>query len=382
MISIYQPYLAPYKTSAIKAIESEWISNHGEYVEKATQKLKEVLNVDYVILMSNGTVATHCLFKALKFQNPHIEKIYVPNNVYVAAWNCALMEYPADFLEVLPIDENSWNMVENEDVIMSLNKNCALLVVHNLGNIVNVPRIKQLRPDITIVEDNCEGVFGDYENVKSGCSDSSLCSSISFYGNKTITTGEGGAFITTNKDVYNYIKSVYSQGMSKERYIHDTHAYNYRMTNIQAAFLYDQLCDIDNILNRKKKVFDTYNLLLKELIENGDIVLQKVNENTKRANWMYAVRILNNTLTPQQTFEWFKNKGVETRPFFYPFTEHQHLKSLKSFRNEFFVSKTLDSGDFDVSKVLNREIIMIPSSPMITEKEQQYIVQCIKDFKT
>jgi perosamine synthetase len=241
MIPIYQPYIENYKCSAIKAIESGWISNHGEYVEKATQKLKEILKVPYVILMSNGTVATHCLFKSLKFKHPEISKIYVPNNVYVAAWNSALMEYPIEYLEVLPIDEHTWNMKEDEELILSLEKNSALLVVHNLGNIINVPKIKRLRPDIIIVEDNCEGVFGYYEGVKSGCSNSSLCSSISFYGNKTITTGEGGAFITTDKIVYNYIKKIYSQGMSNERYIHDVHAYNYRMTNIQSAFLYDQL---------------------------------------------------------------------------------------------------------------------------------------------
>jgi perosamine synthetase len=70
---------------------------------------------------------------------------------------------------------------------------------------------------------------------------------LSFYGNKIITTGEGGAFLTNEQNVYEYIKKVYSQGMSNIRYLHNVHAYNYRMTNIQAAFLYDQLNDIDSI---------------------------------------------------------------------------------------------------------------------------------------
>jgi perosamine synthetase len=279
------------------------------------------------------------------------------------------MEYDKSSLEILPINKDTWNMSEDEELIMKLDKNSALLVVHNLGNIININRIKKIRPDIVIVEDNCEGVFGEYEGIKSGCSSNSLCSSVSFYGNKTITTGEGGAFITNEKDVYNFIKRIYSQGMSEERYIHNIMAYNYRMTNVQAAFLYDQLNDIYNILKRKQKLFDNYNSLFQDLIDNKKVELQKVNQNTKRANWMYAVKIVNNSLNPKETFEYFKNKNIETRPFFYPYHKHEHLKNIKTYINEDFESVNL-----------NRQIVMIPSSPMIKYEDQVYIVNCIKEF--
>ena len=118
-----------------------------------------------------------------------------------------------------------------------------------------------------------------------------LCSSVSFYGNKIITTGEGGAFFTNDDEIYNYINKVYTQGMSNIRYIHDVHAYNYRMTNIEAAFLYDQLNDLDNILNKKQNIFDIYDNLFSELINNNKISIQKIDENNKRANWIYAIRI-------------------------------------------------------------------------------------------
>ena len=363
MIPIYEPFLEPYKNSARDAIESGWISNHGQYVEKATQKLKEVLGVKYAILMSNGTVASHCLFKSLKFKHPNITKIYVPNNVYVAAWNAVLMEYPKEMLEVLPIDTNTWNMVEDEEFLMSLEPNSALLVVHNLGNIVNVPWINRVRPDLVIVEDNCEGIFGKYEGESSGCSEYSLCSAVSFYGNKTITTGEGGAFLTNDYEIYTYIKKVYSQGMSDKRYIHDTHAYNYRMTNVQAGFLYDQLCDIDTILERKKKVFDTYNVLLKDKVE-----LQIVMPQTQRANWMYAIRVKGNKLSPEETFLFCKKEGVETRPFFYSYEHHHHLSDLPTNKNI----------NLEEANKLNKEVIMIPSSPMITYEQQLKVVECIE----
>ena len=72
-----------------------------------------------------------------------------------------------------------------------------------------------------------------------------------FFQNKTLTTGEGGAFFTNDIDIYEYIKSIYSHGMTKQRYIHNNLAYNYRMTNIQAGFLYDQLEDLTYTITKK-----------------------------------------------------------------------------------------------------------------------------------
>ena len=96
MIPIYKPFIKNYTTSAIKCINEEWISNHGIYVKLASDNLKNLLNIKYCILMNNGTAATHCLFLALKYKYPNISKIYVPNNVFIAVWNCGLMEYSKD----------------------------------------------------------------------------------------------------------------------------------------------------------------------------------------------------------------------------------------------------------------------------------------------
>ena len=68
MISIYEPEISNYSNSPIQAIKSGWISNHGEFVENSTNKLKEILNAKHVILMANGTCATHCLFLSIKYK--------------------------------------------------------------------------------------------------------------------------------------------------------------------------------------------------------------------------------------------------------------------------------------------------------------------------
>lgn len=130
------------------------------------------------------------------------------------------MEYQKENIEVMKTNLSTLNIDTSEEYIKSLEKNSAVLIVHNLGNIVNVPRLKRLRPDIIFMEDNCEGNFGKYEDTYSGTSVGSLCSAVSFYANKTLTNGEGGAFFTNDDKVYEYIKSIYSHGMTNVRYIH------------------------------------------------------------------------------------------------------------------------------------------------------------------
>lgn len=366
MINIYNPEIKKYIKSAINAIEEGWISNHGKYIELANNKLKQIIKSKYSILMSNGTCSTHCLFLSLKFKYPNINKIYVPNNCYIAAWNAALMVYNINQLEVMKMNIDTWNISTDEIYIKSLKENSAVLIVHNLGNIINVPRLKRIRPDLIFIEDNCEGMFGKYEDIFSGMSESSLCSSCSFYGNKIITTGEGGAFFTQDEEVYNYIKSVYSQGMSETKYLHNLHAYNYRMTNIQAGFLYEQLNDIDNILQNKNKIFKNYDLFLQNLVELNKVQLIKNEENTINAPWIYALRIINNNKTIEETTLFFKNNNIDIRPFFYPINSHKHLKYIKN--------------DDKVSYLLNKDIIMIPSSPFITEEEQKQVIDSIYNF--
>lgn len=363
MIPIYIPYLEKYTTMAMKAIESNWISNYGINIKNAEEKLKEILGVNHCILMNNGTSATHCLFIALKYKYPSIRKIYVPNNVFVAPWNCAIMEYDKSKLEVMKIDDTTLNIDTSEEYINSLERESCVLIVHNLGNVVNVPRLKKMRPDLIFIEDNCEGIFGKYDGKYTGSSESSLCSAVSFYANKTLTTGEGGAFFTNDSDVYEYIKSCYSHGMTNERYIHDRIAYNYRMTNVQAGFLYEQLNDLDHILQLKKDIFDTYDKFFEKQIDNGLIKKIKNETNTIQATWMYCIIIKNMIFSDFENF--MDEKLVQVRPLFYDIRKHKHLLDIKV---EYPECLELKHG------------VMLPSYPALEREKQEYITNCVKEY--
>jgi len=266
--------------------------------------------------------------------------------------------------EVMKINKNTLNIETDEQYIMSLDNNAAVMIVHNLGNIINVPRLKRLRPDLVFIEDNCEGLFGKYEGNYTGSV--SLCSSISFYGNKTITTGEGGAFLTNDLEIYNFIKNIYSHGMSDVRYVHNNLGYNFRMTNIEAGFLYDQLNDYEHILDLKKHIFKNYDDLLNINIKNNKIIKLVAEKLTENSYWMYTILIPSIKFNELEKYMEYKN--IQIRPIFYDIHTHEHLKDIKKYENDEFTKNITNYG------------IMLPSYPELTYEQQKYVVSCLNEF--
>lgn len=354
MIPIYQPFFTKKNLEyAHKALDSGWVSSQGEYLDLAKNKLKDLLKCKKIILTNNGTTATHLLAVALKYKHPHINKIIVPNNVYVAAWNSFLFDKN---YQIIPIDSDleTWNF-DTTKLKNLVDENTAILVVHNIGNVINVPKLKKEFPNTIFLEDNCEGFLGKYEDKYTGTE--SFASSISFFGNKTITSGEGGAFITNDNDVFEYINKVKSQGQSNEKFIHDTLGYNYRMTNIQAALLYGQLECLDEIKEKKQKIFNYYKSIF---FDEKEILTQKIDEKTQHSEWMFGLRFKNFTLTQKKDLEHYLFQvGIDTRPMFYEIKKHKHLSYIPN---------------SDVNSVkLNEQCLILPSYPQLTNSQIDFI---------
>lgn len=345
---VYTPDIYNYTSSLQKAIQDGWFSSQGEFIDKARVEASSILGSPYVILVNNGTSATHLLYKALKFRYPNIARVYVPDYVFVAVWNCALYEYPASVLRVLETDRQTLNMRVDDEYIQSLEPGSAVVVVHNIGNVVNVPRLKRLRPDLVFVEDSCEAFLEEYEGQKTGTA--SLCSAVSFFANKIITTGEGGLWYTNDKELYDFVYKSCHHGATCERYVYDVLGYNYRMTNLQAAMLYDQLKDVSSILKTKRDVYDRYKELLGDSVITAGI-------------WMMTIRI------PGMKYSEFAGHmlkhGIDTRPMFYQIQMHSHLSAIES------APQSIDHS----------EIAMLPSSPGLTRYDQVYIATAIRQFQ-
>lgn len=372
MIPVYKPYLPPGALDkAHEALDSTWLSSQGKYIQIVQEKLQELLNVKYVLPLNNGTSACHLMAKcASKFRHKKFNEnmkiqVIVPNNVYVAAWNAFLFD--SHFI-LIPIeaDLNTWNYdLDRLDEAITRLPNAMVLVVHNIGNIINVPELQRKYPDTTFIEDNCEGFLGTYEGLRSGTA--SYCSAISFFGNKNITSGEGGAFVTNDEDAYLFAKCVQGQGQSSKRFVHSELGYNYRMTNIQAAILCGQLDLLPQILSLKSGIFDIYR---RAFDSREDIKIQAIDPNTTHSNWMFGVRIPGNP-GYDQAEAFFKTHGIEVRPMFYPLNAHRHLK---------FNGMNVYGCNYTTAEQLNRECFILPSYPELNIGEQTHIIYNVNEY--
>ncbi len=373
-VPIYKPYLTDGDADAVaKAVKSGWISWRGPAVDVAEARVAKLTGTRHAILTCNGTAATHCLWMAVRLKRPDLKRIYVPDSVYVAAWNGIMHEYgeerALDLVRVLPTDAVTWNMCSDEETLMSLEKYAALLVVHNVGCVVNVPRIARLRPDIMIVEDACEALFGTYEEqpVGSCC----VAASVSFFSNKTVTCGEGGAVVCNDDQLARELRLRICQGQSDVPYVHTVLGYNYRITNIQAALLNSQLDGANAVIGLKRRVFQNYRLAIRGADESirKRIITQRSVENCEDSGWFFAVRIAGSP-GYEAAKAFFSERGVETRPMFYTIRTHAHWKD----------AKYCDGADDAVGKNLSKECIMLPSFPSMTTAECDRVSAALISF--
>jgi len=362
MIPVYQPYFPEGSLEyAHDALDSTWVSSKGPYLDKVRKELSKIWGTDYIVLTNNGTAANHLMRIALEAKYPTRKSVIAPNNVYVAAWNPFL--FGRDFsIEYCDANIDTWNMDFNNATMLD-HWATIILVVHNLGNIVDVPKIRQQYPNAVIIEDNCEGFGGRYRDLPAGTA--ADCFTMSFFGNKNVTSGEGGAFVTYDKDMYEAACQYWGQGVSVgsgRKFVHDGIGHNYRMTNIEAAILLGQLEIWQEIMLRKAIIWKRYDNAFSDM---DRLVLQKKEDKTFHSRWMYGIRVLGQDKY-ERADKFFKSMDIETRPMFYPMTYHGHLKGQR--------------GSIEVAEKLAREVVVLPSFPGLTEKEQEYIIRMVRKY--
>jgi len=357
-IPVYKPFL-PEKSLvyAKEALESGWISSNGRYVQLAEERLKEILGVKYVLLVNSGTAAMHLVALCVsRFRC--VNRVVGPDSVYVAAWNpffygCTEREHIA-----IDSDVDTWNM-KLDNIEQYDDPGTLFLIVHNLGNVIDVRQVSRRCPNSQIVEDNCEGLFGKYGSRHTGTL--GLCSAISFFGNKTISCGEGGAFVTNDESLYEFARVCKGQGQSEIRYLHNELGYNYRMTNVQAGILLGQLMCLDEILNKKRRIFEYYR---KNLPSIDGVKIQRSPDDTEHSNWMMGARVIGGSL--EDAYEFFRSRSIDIRPMFRPLSHHKHLGSIKT------------SGE--TAELLFKECFILPSFPELTKEQLERVVCAVDEY--
>ncbi len=295
------------------AFMSTWISSSGDYIEKFETGFSEYSDCQYGAAVSNGTVALHLALIALGIGKG--DEVIVPDFTYAATINTVIHANATPV--IVDVEEDSWCIDPNEIEKAITSKTKAIIPVHIYGQSCDMEAIMTIakKHKLRVIEDCAEAHGAMYKGRKVGSFGDVGC--FSFFGNKVITTGEGGMCTTNNQKLDEQMRILRDHGMSKiKRYWHDVIGYNYRMTNLQAAIGLAQLERIEDIHKNRREYENSY----KSLLPAGKFTFQNNLENRRRITWLVCV-LLDETVNRENYIKRLKEKGIDGRPFFYPLSD-------------------------------------------------------------
>lgn len=358
LIPVYKPSLAGRESEYItQCLNSGWISSRGEYIARFENEFSAYLDVGYATTVSNGTVALHLALHTLGI-GPG-DEVIVPTFTYIASVNAiAYMGATPVFVDSV---EGSWNIDPDLIAAKITPKTKAVLAVHLYGASCELEQISGIckQHNLFLIEDAAEAFGSKYKNKYVGSFGD--LSTFSFFGNKTITTGEGGMIVSNNKTLIDRAAYLKSQAVSPSReYWHDEIGFNFRMTNICAAIGVAQLEQADYIIQKKRELSDWY----KTELDGYPVVFQADSAEAFNSYWMVSILALDHT-TRDGIRAHLKNHGVDTRPFFYS------AHTMPSFKSD---------EAFPIAESLSKRGLNLPSYPTLSKDEVVFICTLIKAY--
>jgi perosamine synthetase len=340
---------------AKRAIKSTWISSQGHFIDEVERKLADESNKKYALLTSNGTTALHLALHSLGL-GPD-DEVIVPSFTFVASVNaiiyCGLKPVFAD------VDVQNWclNLAEIEKKLTSRTK--AIILVNLYGYPADLTEIKKLcaSKKIWLIEDSAESIFAI--NSKNNLKDNSDLVTYSFFGNKIITSGEGGAVCTSDEAIYKKLKLFRDQGMdTNRRYWFPVVGFNYRMNNVSAAILSAQIERKEGILKKRLDLYAKYDSIISNYEDFGTQV--RLSE-VRIAPWSYPLTFKSEKLSQIELMKDFELEGIETRPFFIP------IHTMPPYQKYF------DGPPLANTEKISKSGINLPTASNFTRKEQKYL---------
>jgi perosamine synthetase len=343
------------KFNVNKVLDSGWISSTGEFVDKFEKDWSVISGTDKCLSVANGTVALHLILAALGI-GPN-DEVIVPTLTFIASVNA--IKYVGANPVFCDVNLETWCMEVDEVKRLFTEKTRAIICVHLYGNPCDLVNLRKFCDDkeIYLIEDAAEAPFASINNKSIGSFGDA--SSFSFYGNKIISSGEGGAVTTSNLALYDKMKLLRSQGMDpNRRYFFPEIGFNYRLTNLQCAILCAQIARKEEILYRRREIFDLYDSFFSSI---DFIKKQIILQNAKQSPWLYTILVseeLEDNL--QDISNLLFSRGIETRPVFIP------IHTLPPY-------ESLTSEAFPNSTQIAKRGISLPTSNNLSNSEIQYV---------
>jgi perosamine synthetase len=338
-----------------------WVSSSGKYVSKFEEIFAEFCNTEIAIATSSGTSALHLALLACDI-GPG-DEVIVPSLTFIATANA--VTYTGAEPVFVDSEYETWN-IDPASIESSISeKTKAIIPVHLYGHPANMDPIIEIakRYGLYVIEDAAEAHGAEYKGKKVGSiGDLAI---FSFYGNKIITTGEGGMVVTNNRKFAEKVRLLRDHGMQKERrYWHPVLGYNYRLTNIQAALGVAQMEKIDPILIKKRQIAKIYSRDLKNI---AGLSLPNEAQWARSVFWLYSILIDQDTLgiSRDRLMQRLKAQGVETRPLF-PVLHHQPIYT--------------NSQVMPVAEKLSSQGLSLPSSAHLSTDSVERVAKTIQEI--
>jgi perosamine synthetase len=356
VIPIYQPSLLGREREYVnECLDGNWISSKGEFITRFEEHFARHIDVGFATTVSNGTVALHLALHALGIGAG--DEVIVPTLTYIASVNA--IAYVGATPVFIDSCRESWNLDPEQIELKITERTKAVMVVHLYGAPCDMDPILEIcrRRGLYIIEDVAEAFGSRYRGRSTGTFGD--VAAFSFFGNKTITTGEGGMLVSNDEDLIRRIAYLKSQAVSPSReYWHEEIGFNYRMTNLCAAIGLAQLERAEEIIEKKRRLASWY----KAELEGFPLKFQDDDEAIFNTYWMVSV-VAESGLTRDAIRRHLKSRGVETRPLFHPAHTMPRFQRKES---------------FPVAESLSAKGLNLPSYPDLSFEEVSYICEEIR----
>lgn len=297
----------------LEAFDSGWISGAGPFVERLELAFAEKFGVRHAVSCSNGTVALHLALLALGAKPG--DEVIVPTLTYVATANA--VAYCGATPVLADCEEDTWCVSAGTLEPLITPRTVGIIPVHLYGHPCDMDEITALaeRHGLFVLEDAAEAHGATCRGRLAGTI--GHIGTFSFYGNKIMTTGEGGMVVTNDDALASKARLLRGQGMDPaRRYWFPVIGYNYRLTNLQAALGLAQLERMDELVEKRRRLAGWY---LEELSGARGLRLPVEKDWAKNVYWMFSVVLEGaDAARRDAVMRALAEEGVETRPFFYP----------------------------------------------------------------
>lgn len=344
-------------------IKTGWISSFGKYIERFEQLFAQYLDVKYAVTTTSGTTAIHLALAALGIGTG--DEVIVPDLTIIS---CAVAVIYTGarpvFVDVDPIT----GTIDHEKIEEKItSKTKAIMPVHLYSYSAEMDSIRKIakKHGLFIIEDAAEALGTTYKGKKVGSLSDVGC--FSFYGNKLITTGEGGMVVTNNKIIYEKMQILKNLAHSPQRrFVHNELGFNYRMTNLQAALGVAQLEEIEMYIAKKQWIYKQYH---QGLNNNLFLKLPAIVRGMRYAGWMFTILLLKNApINKQALLAKLKLLGIDTREYFIPMHQQPILNKLRLIGRQ---------DKYPISDRLSDQGFYIPSGLSLTKKQITTVVNGI-----